>query len=392
MKKHVALCITAWTVLALFIAPVWAVAADEEGCAICHKYSGLARLDKTGKVRLFYVNNDMYKNSVHGKVLCRNCHLNLDIIPHTDAKPVDCATKCHLKEPSTNVDFSHGNLITELNNSIHSKTTADGSTKEFSDDMPGCTDCHLNSIYRPVQGLNQEGGISQNALRRCIGCHTEEEWANRYYQHFSHRLHSSRTPVDTVNLCLNCHKDEQLMERHNLPSTENYRDTYHWKGVLYGDRNMPDCIGCHAPVGYSIHSLASMQNSKSPVYMTNLRRTCASTESSQECHPGATEPFATGKVHQEGLAFDQTVVAVVKGETTFKQITDLNAERRLREMKDTDADADAVISMSERERFERMVYILVKWVYTALITVVIGGMLIHQLMDLYRTVQNRKKH
>jgi hypothetical protein len=389
MKKHVAVLLFTWTVLALLIAPVWVIAADEEGCSICHKYSGLARLDKTGKVRLFYVNDDMYKNSVHGKVLCRSCHLNLDIIPHTDTKKVDCATKCHLKEPSTDVDFSHGNLYAEVNDSIHGKKK-DGKDKDFSADMPGCTDCHLNTVYKPVQGLGQDSGISRDALRRCIGCHTEKEWANRYYQHFSHRLHRSRTAVETVNLCLNCHQDEKLMERHELPATENYRDTYHWKGVLYGDQNMPDCISCHAPVGYSVHSLTSMQDATSPVYMKNLQRTCASTESSQDCHPGASYSFSTGKIHQTGLGFDETVAAFVKGETSLDEISGLNKDRRLRDLMDSDA-AD-VSKMSEQERFERKVYILVKWIYTLLITVVIGGMLIHQLMDFYRIVQNRKKH
>lgn len=389
MKKHVALSIITWTVFALLSAPVWVIAADEEGCAICHKYSGLARLDKTGKIRLFYVNDDKYKNSVHGKVLCRSCHLNLDIIPHTDAKKVDCSTKCHLKEPSTDVEFSHSNLYAEVNDSIHGKKQ-NGEEKEFSSDMPGCTDCHLNTVYRPVQGFEQDSGISRDALRRCIGCHTEKEWANRYYQHFSHRLHRSRTAVETVNLCLNCHQDKDMMARHDLPTTENYRDTYHWKGVLYGDHNMPDCISCHAPVGYSVHSLTTMKDSKSPVYMTNLQRTCASTESTQECHPGASYSFSTGKIHQTGLGFDETVAAFVKGETSLEEISGLNKDRRLRNL--MDADAEDVTKMSEQERFERKVYILVKWIYTLLITVVIGGMLIHQLMDFYRVVQNRKKH
>ena len=110
MKNYAATGITllAWAVCAMLITPSLGIAADEEGCLICHKYSGLARLDqKTGKIRLFYVNDNMYKNSVHGKVLCRNCHLKLDVIPHNDFKKVDCSTKCHLKEPSTDVDFSH---------------------------------------------------------------------------------------------------------------------------------------------------------------------------------------------------------------------------------------------------------------------------------------------
>lgn len=385
----------AGTLLALFIFPPWGFSEestapqniDEEGCLICHRYSGLARIDqKTSKVRLFYVPDYKYKDSVHGKVLCRNCHLNLDVIPHIDAKKVDCSTKCHLKEPSTDRDFSHGNLYEEVNKSIHGKGTPDN-PKEYPQDMPGCTDCHINTVYQPVQGLTQSPGISRDALRRCIGCHTNEEWANRYYQHFTHRLHRSRTAMETVNLCLNCHQDPQMMARHGLPATSNYRDTYHWKGVLYGDPNAPDCISCHAPVGYSVHSLASMQTKESPVHPANLQQTCANELGTQQCHPAATEAFARGKIHQTGLGFEDTVAAVLRGEAAIEGDTGLRKARRLRNI--MDLDEEEIAAMEEKEQFQHRIYVIVKLVYTLLITVVIGGMLIHQLLDLYRTVKNR---
>lgn len=378
------------TFLTLFFAPSWVKAADEEGCLICHKYSGLARIDqKTGKIRLFYVADSKYKNSVHGKVLCRNCHLNLDKIPHNDAQKVDCSTKCHLKEPSTEIEFSHSNLYEEVNKSIHGKGTEED-PKKYPQDMPGCTDCHLNTVYKPVQGFAQDPGISQDALRRCIGCHTKEDWANRYYQHFTHRLHRSRTALETVNLCLNCHQDEQMMARHGLPSTSNYRDTFHWKGVLYGDLNAPDCISCHAPVGYSVHSLKSMQSTESSVYPANLQRTCASVDGVQQCHPDASQTFARGKIHQTGIGFDETVAAFVKGEATIGDISALRKERRYRNI--TEIDDETLSRLNEEERFQYKIYMIVKYVYTLLITVVIGGMLIHQIMDFVRTVKNRNHH
>ncbi|MDW7773002.1 MAG: hypothetical protein SCH71_08945 [Desulfobulbaceae bacterium] len=378
------------TILTLFLFSSRVNAADEEGCAICHKYSGLARIDQqTGKIRLFYVTEEKYQNSVHGKVLCRNCHLNLDKIPHNDAQKVDCSTKCHLKEPSTEIEFSHSNLYEEVNLSIHGKGTPEDA-KKYLQDMPGCTDCHKNTVYQPVQGFEQDSGISQDALRRCIGCHTKEEWANRYYQHFTHRLHRSKTSIETVNLCLNCHQDAQMMNRHELPATANYRDTYHWKGVMYGDQNAPDCISCHAPVGYSVHSLKSMQSKESAVHPQNLRQTCANTEGTQQCHPRATESFARGKIHKTGLGFDETVAAFVKGEAVITDISALRKERRFRNL--MEIDDEELSALNEQERFQFTVYMIVKYVYTLLITVVIGGMLIHQLMDLYRTVKNRNNH
>ncbi len=386
LKTHVLACF----LMVWFCVPTLAFAADEDGCVVCHKYSGLARLDqKTGQLRLFYVNYDKFNNSVHGKVLCKNCHLNLDVIPHNNAKKVDCSTKCHVKEPSKDVEFSHGNLYAEINMSIHGKGTKDN-PKKFSTDMPGCTDCHLNTVYKPVQGFDQDPGISRDTLRRCIGCHTEEDWATRYYQHFSHRLHRSKTALETAKLCLNCHQDEQMMARHNLPATANYRDTFHWKGVLYGDKNAPDCLSCHAPIGYSVHSLTSMHDPQSPVYRTNLQSTCASVDSTQQCHPGAVESFATGKIHQTEAGFDEKVAAFVKGDPVLDGVNLLERKRRYESQIESEGIDTAAIDATER--FQRKVYLLVKYIYTLLITVVIGGMLIHQLMDFYRTIKNRKNH
>ena len=71
----------------------------------------MGRYDKTGKKRVFYVNEKMFANSVHGNLRCKSCHVGLDKIPHTDIKKVDCSTKCHIEEPSTNKEFSHINMI-----------------------------------------------------------------------------------------------------------------------------------------------------------------------------------------------------------------------------------------------------------------------------------------
>lgn len=298
-----------------FLLPGNGLANDEEGCVICHKYPGLARIDQqTGKLRLFYVDDHQYRNSVHGKILCRNCHLKLDVIPHADFAKVNCSTKCHLKEPSTDREFSHGDIYQELNLSVHGVGTEE-KPKKFREDMPHCTDCHLNTVLQPVTGvLDQEAGISADALRRCIGCHTEKEWANRYYQHFTHRLHRSKTSLETVKLCLACHKKTDKMARHGLIATDNYRDTFHWKGVLYGDANAPDCLSCHAPVGYTIHAMKSGKDMESPVHAKNLQQTCMNQEGTQICHPNAIASFSSGRIHKKDMRIEQALVSLTEGE------------------------------------------------------------------------------
>jgi len=48
--------------------------------------------------------------------------------------------------------------------------------------------------------------------------------------------------------------------------------------------------------------------------------------------------------------------------------------------------------LSAKERMQRKIYYLVKVLYTMLITGVVGGMMIHQMMDFYRTLKNRGHH
>lgn len=396
MKNHLSRCVCLflmiWMVSTLN-APSFIYAADEEACSVCHKYPGLARVDtQTGRSRLFYVSQSIYSNSVHGKVLCRNCHLNLDVIPHTDAKKVDCSTKCHLKEPSTDKEFSHGGIYAEFNTSIHGLYTPE-MTKKCTEDLPQCTDCHVNAVYQPVTDLTtMEAGISQDALRRCLGCHENKEWTNRFYQHFAHRMHRSKTAVQTVKLCLDCHKDEKKMARHGLTATSNYKDTFHWKGVLYGDPNMPDCLSCHAPVGYTVHSMKTGSDPGSAVNKKNLQATCSNLNGTQICHPKATEQFATGKIHPTGSGFEKKVSAYVEGEATLGDMESLRQERRFRDLSGITAEDADISKLDEQQLFQRKVYIIVKYVYTLLITVVIGGMLAHQVLDFIRILINKSRN
>ena len=84
----------------LFIAyvllmPMDTFAADIGNCLLCHKYPGLSRIGENGKFRLFYVNENVFMQSVHAKVKCEGCHTDIQKIPHEPAKKVDCLRECH---------------------------------------------------------------------------------------------------------------------------------------------------------------------------------------------------------------------------------------------------------------------------------------------------------
>jgi hypothetical protein len=56
-------------VAAMIAAAPPARAADEENCLLCHKYPGLGRIDqKSGRLRLFYVDENLYRSGAHAKI------------------------------------------------------------------------------------------------------------------------------------------------------------------------------------------------------------------------------------------------------------------------------------------------------------------------------------
>ncbi len=60
--------------------------SDTENCLLCHRYPSIGRYDESGIKRVFYVNDKKFAGSVHGKLKCKNCHVGLDQIPHTDVQ------------------------------------------------------------------------------------------------------------------------------------------------------------------------------------------------------------------------------------------------------------------------------------------------------------------
>ncbi|MCF6248766.1 MAG: hypothetical protein L3J69_15630 [Desulfobacula sp.] len=350
---------------------------DTENCLFCHRYPSIGRYDKTGKRRVFYLNEKKFANSVHGKLRCKNCHIGLNQIPHTDVKKVSCATKCHITEPSTNKEFSHANMINKYTQSVHG---GNGSGKPpYPEDLPNCTYCHDNRLYTPLKGLGIDTQAMLNeTVGRCAGCHTKKEWADKFYAHFTHRMKKRRTQREIVNLCTSCHGDKEKMARHGLESVDTYKDTFHWKQVKYSVKNAPDCISCHVAAGNSIHQIKPQTDSLSPVHMNNRVQTCSRQNGVQTCHPDATQRFATGRVHAYGVKAE--LISTTAGEK--KQVESDNAVSPLLMKR-------AKIEIPSDELFNYNIIKLVKLFYKILIAAVIGFMGLHQFLDYLKA---RKKH
>jgi hypothetical protein len=280
------------------ILPAVSLGADIGNCLLCHKYPGLSRVDEDGKLRLLYINEDIYNTSVHAKVKCEGCHTDINKIPHDSAKKVDCMTECHIVEPSSEQKFSHKDVEQFLTKSVHGKVDNEGKERKFPEDLPICKDCHDNPLFRPLSFFKRvRPGISEAALGRCRVCHKKEEFIYQFYSHVTSRLHRTRNPLNIAEVCARCHDDPQIIARHNLSTKAvySYGETYHGKAARFLDERIPDCLDCHVNQGESIHQMLSHKDPKSSTYNDNREKICANLE----CHPGASAKFASYNVHAE---------------------------------------------------------------------------------------------
>lgn len=352
------------------------VVTDTENCLFCHRYPNMGRYDKSGNKKIYYVNENLFASSVHGKLRCKSCHAGLDEIPHSNVKKVDCSSSCHIKEPSTGKEFSHSNMVDKFRASVHGQGTG-SNPKRHPEDLPNCKYCHDNPMYRTPDGVwGQSEALINETLARCMGCHTSSHWAERFYSHFTHRMRKRRSQEEIVSLCTSCHEDQEKMARHGLESIGTYKDTFHWIQVQYGVKDAPDCISCHIPVGYSAHDIRPRTDRISPINMENRVKTCSNQGGVQSCHPGATTQFATGRVHAYGM---KAQLLASQNQANFLE----------------DEDIALVIERAERdltksELFHYKVLRLVKLFYKILIAFVIGSMLLHQGLDYMASRRQRK--
>lgn len=73
-------------------------ATDRLGCLTCHRYPGLVILEKTGTFKTLHIDEERHLSSPHGKVDCRQCHDQVNQIPHSGFSEVECTKNCHLED------------------------------------------------------------------------------------------------------------------------------------------------------------------------------------------------------------------------------------------------------------------------------------------------------
>jgi len=291
-----------WTLFALllFLSGGAAVQAfeDDEGCLICHKYPMMGRITDEGVLRSYYILPEVFSRTVHRSVPCRDCHTEIDELPHKPIKGgVTCDTECHsIKNPATGRPFSHKAIYNAYKESIHGRAK---SAAGIDADKPYCITCHTNPLYNPA-----EPAPPKHITGRCVLCHEDKNFVERWYNHTSRRIREvKRTPSEIVALCSSCHGDSTLIKRHVeqakaegrelgrkfAVAAKSYEESFHGKLTRYGFTQTANCLDCHAdPANYfkSVHEIRPSRDPVSPVSAQNRLQTC------QRCHTQADENYA----------------------------------------------------------------------------------------------------
>jgi len=234
---------------------------DTQRCFKCHGMANFAFRDSmTLEVHNFSVNSDIFKASVHGKVPCQQCHIEIKEYPHTfeRSRPkVSCGNECHAID-STGKAYTHSLVVTEFQHSVHRKALTGENP-----DSPTCLTCH-------GQGNPHAVG----------------------------RVKKTITIKEKMSLCVSCHENATLMVKSKVDpeAVSSYKRSFHYKAIRFGQNNTAVCQDCH-----TVHHILPKDSTGSSIAIENISKTCGR----ETCHPGARMNFSMSGANHLALRIER---------------------------------------------------------------------------------------
>lgn len=335
-----------------------------EGCAQCH--------EKT---------RNRFLSSVHGKprpaapgaaapaepsatITCLTCHQDPLIATHQPVSVIEqklawtkLCESCHVEKPAVASQTPRGmKFVTAFDQSVHGAALHAGK-----EGAATCVDCHgAHGVSQAIGGGSRMS--KQNQAATCGKCHQDQarDFDSSVHAaalrkgnadsavctdcHGEHNILGHKDPASPVyernvarQVCATCHDSLRLTQKYGLSSQafQTFSDSYHGLAARGGAVEVVNCASCH-----SAHAIKSSLDPTSTIHKANLARTCG------ECHPGANTRFTVGSVH----------------------------------VNPTEANS--------KDQHQRVLY-LVASIYVWLIVVVIGGMALHNLLDLLKKIRRK---
>jgi hypothetical protein len=296
-------------------------AADKRvDCAACHE-----KADKEYEQGL---HSKMIMKGMERAAYCNDCHGNHNILPSKNPKSMT-----HLSNIEKTCDRCHSDVQFVKKHALGAaipgeefKRSVHGKTGEVT-----CTSCHgshnLRSLIDPKSTI-----FRSNIPQTCGTCHPEitKEFTESIHGELAargrsdsptcttcHGIHGIKAKVDpdssvnerriALTTCPQCHAAERISKEYTITTLQvkSYYDSFHGLSYLGGDTYSANCASCHG-----VHEILPSSDPRSMINKANLQKTCGN------CHPGASENFAKGKIHAvasiAGADFGEKVVGWVR--------------------------------------------------------------------------------
>ena len=278
-----------------------------EGCGKCHK------VEKDSFLKSSHY--EAYRKGLKGAPNCLICHESpiTDITIKRDTLKVKIAQEklclsCHLDNPDVRKRIAPTTaFIKSYENSVHGKALSNGNAK-----AANCVDCH--TAHEMEKGTNPNSTVFKtNIPKTCAKCHRKiaEEYSqsihgvalakgspdapvctNCHGEHNILNVNNPNSPVSPLNVsskvCSPCHSSVKLSDKYGFSPNrpESFKDSFHGLAIEGGSTTVANCASCH-----SAHNIKPASDPTSTVYKGNLVKICG------KCHPGANENFTVGQVH-----------------------------------------------------------------------------------------------
>jgi cytochrome b subunit of formate dehydrogenase len=175
-----------------------------------------------------------------------------------------------------------------------------------------CIDCHTS--HQIIKGTDSQSSVYKlNIPNTCGKCHSEirnefvesihgqlvmkgngdaPSCTNCHGEHNILNIKDPNSPVAFQNvssqICSPCHSSIKLSEKYGLSANryKTFSQSYHGLALSGGSASVANCSSCHG-----IHNIKPSSDPTSTVNRANLVKTCGN------CHPGANQTFTEGNIH-----------------------------------------------------------------------------------------------
>ncbi|MFQ6082647.1 MAG: cytochrome c3 family protein [Candidatus Aminicenantia bacterium] len=254
-------------------------AVKEKDCLSCHNNPNLFKLSLSQEKSSLFIDEASFDISVHRNLDCRDCHSDISKMPHKKKlSPVNCST-CHQEEADTYIQSIHGERF-----------------KVGDPDVPTCTTCHGKHNILEIE--NPKSTVyPSNLIEVCLKCHLDEKIEERHglpspqifkaYENSVHGRAILKTGLQVAAACNDCHGTHNILppddprslsNRLNIPSVcgrchtkivQEYQQSIHGQAIAAMIKEAPVCTDCHGE-----HTISRITDPNGKVYSTNVPKTC----------------------------------------------------------------------------------------------------------------------